>query len=123
MTSRNLNHRSRSDDFGETITNLTVRGYFYELLEILTNLGEDVEIGASPVDIRAEYSGNTICRLVPYRELIHLHVGGGPIWEVRIRDEAGYLEAVDRILDVYLCLAARLSAADSRRSGIAVVHR
>jgi hypothetical protein len=121
--SRQPNHRSRSDDFGETITNLAVRGYFYELLEILTNLGEDVEINESPVDIRVEYSGNTICRLVPYRELIHLHVGEGPVWEVRIRDEAGYLEAVDRILDVFLFLAARTGGFDRGHSGIAVVRR
>ena len=123
MTSRNLNHRNQSDDFGETITNLAVRGYFYELLEILTNLGEDVEISASPVDIRVEYSGNTICRLVPYRELIHLHVGHKPVWEVRVRDESGYLEAIDRILDVFLNLVATRGADDSKHSRITVANR
>lgn len=123
MTSQKENHRNRLDDFGESIANLTVRGFFYELLEILSNLGEDVEIGTSPVDIRAELFGKTLCRVVPYRELIHLHVGDDPVWEIRVRNETGHLEAVDRILEVYLAVVAASGPDPSRVSRISVVSR
>jgi hypothetical protein len=111
MTAKRFDERRRSVGFGDVIANVSVRGFFHELIDILSNLHEDVEVSRSPVDIRAEYGGRSICRVVPYRELIHLHVGDSPAWETRIRDEAGYLDAVDRILDVYLsCVAGDANA-------------
>ena len=98
--------RRPSGKLGDVIANVTVRGFFFELLGILQDLHEDVVVQHGPVDIRAEYLDKCICRIVPYRELVHLHIGESPVWEVRIRDEAGYLDAVDRILDVYLSLVA-----------------
>jgi hypothetical protein len=88
---------------------VTVRGYFYELVKIVSGLNADVDVQYGSVDIRVEYTGKCICRIVPYRELIHLHIGESPVWEVRVRDEAAYLEAVDRILDVYLAIVAEAS--------------
>jgi hypothetical protein len=123
MPYQNHSARNRLDDFGETITNVTVRGFFYELLEILANLGESVEVISGPVDIRAEIGGATICRLVPYRELIHIHIGDDPVWEVRVRNETGYLDAIDTILDVYLEITATRATGESRLSRIAVVPR
>jgi hypothetical protein len=123
MPTQNQSVRNRLDDFGESITNVTVRGFFHELLEILANLGESVEVIAGPVDIRAEVSGTTICRLVPYRELIHIHVGEEPVWEVRVRNETGYLDAIDSILDVYLEVTAARATNESRLSRIAIVPR
>ena len=106
MTVVRADQRRPSGKLGDVIANVTIRGFFYELIAILTNLHEDVEVQHGPVDIRAEYAGKSICRIVPYRELIHLHIGGSPTWEVRIRDEASHLDAVDRILDVYLSVVA-----------------
>ena len=106
MTVVRADQRRPSGKLGDVIANATIRGFFYELIAILTNLHEDVEVQHGPVDIRAEYAGKSICRVVPYRELIHLHIGESPTWEVRVRDETGYLDAVDRILDGYLSVVA-----------------
>ena len=106
MTAIRVGERRPSGKLGDVIANVTVRGFFCELIGILTDLHEDVEVQHGPVDIRAEYAGRSICRLVPYRELFHLHIGESPVWEVRVRDEAGYLDAVDRILDVYLSMVS-----------------
>jgi len=108
MTEIRAVDRRLSGSLGDVIANVTVRGFFCELIEILTELHERVEIQHGPVDIRAEYDGNCICRIVPYRELIHLHIGDSPVWEVRVRDEAAYLDAVDRILDVYLSIVSAI---------------
>jgi hypothetical protein len=123
MTTEGLDEQRRSDSLGDVIANVAVRGYFHELIEILANLHEDVAVRWSPVDIRAEFAARTICRVVPYRELIHIHVGDAPAWEVRVRDEAGYLEAVDRILDVFLAFVAAGPLADSRRTSRIATYR
>ena len=121
MKAKRNEERRRSDGFGDVITNASVRALFHELIEILSNLHGDVVMHRSPVDVRTEFNGRTICRIVPYRELIHLQVGDAPVWEVRIRDEAGYLEAVDRILVVFLSLAgASSSPGNQRRFGSSV---
>ena len=106
MTARRLQDGRLSGSFGDIIANVSVRGFFHELVDVLTHLHEDVEVQYSPVDIRAEYCGRTICRIVPYRELVHMQIGDDPVWEVRIRGEAGYLDAVDLIFDVFLKLVA-----------------
>lgn len=106
MTVRRRQEGRLSGSFGDIIANVSVRGFFHELVDILTHLHEDVEVQYSPVDIRAEYCGRTICRIVPYRELVHMQIGDDPVWEVRIRGEAGYLDAVDLIFDVFLDLVA-----------------
>jgi hypothetical protein len=106
MSVRPVGERRPSGKLGDVIANATVRSYFYELIGILTDLHEKVEVQHGPVDIRAEYAGRCICRIVPYRELVHLRIGEAPVWEVRVRDEAAYLDAVDRILDVYLSFIA-----------------
>lgn len=123
MSKEDLNGLRRSDSLGDVIANVAVRGFFHELLEILSNLHEDVAVRWSPVDIRAEFAARTICRIVPYRELIHIHVGDAPAWEVRVRDEVGYLEAVDRILDVFLDFVAAGPLADSRRTSRVANYR
>ncbi len=106
MTARRLQDGRPSGSFGDIIANVSVRGFYHELVDVLTHLHEDVEVLYSPVDIRAEYCGRTICRIVPYRELVHMQIGDDPVWEVRIRGEAGYLDAVDLIFDVFLELVA-----------------
>jgi hypothetical protein len=68
----------------------------------LARLHGDVSLSVGTVDIRAEAWGRQLCRIVPYRELIHVQVGEAPMWESRVRDEAAYLEAIDMILSTFL---------------------
>lgn len=124
MTTGNRNEKHHSDRFGDVIDNVAIRGYFHELIDILSSLHEDVAVHLGPVDIRAEYANRTICRVVPYRELIHIHIGDAPVWEVRVRNEAGYLEAVDGILDVFLDFVSKGSSRTvSRRQSRVATNR
>lgn len=90
----------------EAITDRYVREMFDSLIERLGALHDDVTVSADGVDVRVEYSGLFLCRLVPYRELIHIQIGESPTWEIRVRDEAGYFQAVDRILRTFVSIAA-----------------
>jgi hypothetical protein len=103
----------RPHRLGDTISDATVRGFYHKLLEIVGTLHDDVTLHHTEVDVRAEYEGCPICRLVPYRELIHLQIGDAPAWEIRIRDEQGFLEAVDRVLEKFVELASKSGAAAS----------
>jgi hypothetical protein len=123
MTAARAYDRRFSGSLGDVIANATVRGFFFELMQILTDLNEDVEIQNGPVDIRAEYAGKRLCRVVPYRELIHLHIGESPVWEVRVRDQAAYLDAIDRILDVYLRIASGAARPNEKFGGTSYLQR
>jgi hypothetical protein len=123
MAKRHKYDRRPSSGLGDVIVNVGVRGFFCELIQILTDLHEEVEIHHGPVDIRAEYAGNCICRIVPYRELIHIQIGESPIWEVRVRNESAYLDAVDRILDVYLSFVSAASRPAPRYAGTSYLQR
>lgn len=91
---------------GDVIARANVRQLYHALLETLVSLHDGVALRHSAVDVRAEFRGGTFCRIVPYQELVHVQVGEAPVWEVRVRDDVGYLEAVDRILGVFTRLAA-----------------
>jgi hypothetical protein len=62
----------------------------------------DVRVVESGVDFRAEYGDAVICRVVPYRELLHVHVGADPTWEARIRSETAYADVMERVVGVFL---------------------
>jgi len=90
----------------ETISDRYVREMFDSLVELLGGLHNEVTVSADGVDVRVEYSGRQLCRLVPYRELIHIQIGDGSVWEIRVRDETTYFQAADRILRTFVCFAA-----------------
>jgi len=79
---------------------------YHRLVQVLRELHTDVGVSESGVELRAELGGRMLCRVVPYRELLHIQVGDSPTWEVRVRDEAGFLDAVDRTLAAFLRLVA-----------------
>jgi hypothetical protein len=83
-----------------------VRDLCARLVEDLGALHREVEVVGTGVDIRAEFRGRTLCRLVPYRELVHIQVGDSPVWEARIRNERDYLEAVDMMLRAFVRMAS-----------------
>jgi len=76
------------------------------LVLFLHGLHTDGRVRESGVELRAELGGRLLCRVVPYRELLHIQVGDAPTWEVRVRDEAGFLDAIDRILAVFVRVLA-----------------
>lgn len=77
------------------------------LVTSLESLPGSVRVVESRVDLRAEVGEQLLCRIVPYRELLHIQVGGDPGWEVRVRDRGAYFEAVDRILREFCRIASR----------------
>jgi len=68
-----------------------------------------VRVVESGVELRADFENHLFCRVVPYRELLHIQVGTDPTWEIRVRDRAAYAGAVDRIFREFLRLAAKSS--------------
>lgn len=79
---------------------------YERLVAILGGLHTDVSVGETGVELRARVGERTLCRVVPYRELLHVQVGDAPVWEVRVRDEAAFLDAVDRILRAFVGIVA-----------------
>lgn len=90
----------------DTIAVAGVRRLCQRLVEELSSLHRDVTVVTSDVDIQAEVRTargvRGLCRIVPYRELIHVQVGDRIMWESRVRDDAGYYQAVDMILRSFL---------------------
>jgi hypothetical protein len=90
----------------DAVATAGVRRLCQQLVEEISNLHRDVELTATDVDIQAEIRtrgrARPLCRIVPYRELIHVQVGSDPMWESRVRDEAGYFAAIDMILRTFL---------------------
>ena len=105
------------DRLGDVITDGAVRGYYREVVKHLENLHGDVAVRKSEIDLRAEFAGRTICRIVPYRELLHIQVGDSVVWETRVRTESGFMEAMGRILEAFLRLASDDRGALRVRSG------
>ena len=65
-------------------------------------LHPDVESRASAVEARFFFNRELLCRVVPYRELFHVQIGEDNAWETRVRNEAGFLDAVDRTVQRFL---------------------
>lgn len=111
MHHERLPNRRPPDQLVDTISNASVRGFYDQMMNHLDTLNEGVVVCQSDVDVRAEFDGRLICRIVPYRDLLHLQIGDSPTWEIRVRDEGGYMEAMGRILEIFLRLAAGHSGA------------
>ena len=86
----------------DIIVDRTLRQLYDRLIDALRGLHADVAVSESAVEARAEYDGRTLCRIVPYRELVHVQVGDPRVWEIRVRDTAGFHEVLDRILRTFL---------------------
>jgi hypothetical protein len=83
-----------------------VRDACARLVEDIASLHGEITIAGTGVDIQAEFRGRLLCRLVPYRELLHVQVGEGPTWEARLRDESDYLSATDAIVRTFRRMAS-----------------
>jgi hypothetical protein len=74
----------------------------YDLRRVLAGLHSEVRVVETAAEIRAEFRGASLCRLVPYRELVHVQVGEHPTWETRLRSPGEYPDVVDRIVRAFL---------------------
>ena len=90
----------------ETVADASLRQHFYGLVELLGNLHDEVQLDVGPVEVFARFSGETLCRIVAYRDVLHLQIGESPVWEVRVRDDSAYNAAVDRLVERFLSLSA-----------------
>lgn len=92
---------------GDVINDQSVRALFEKMRRDLAQIHTDVSVVESEIDFRAEYGDEVICRVVPYRELLHVHVGANPTWEARIRSETAYADVMERVVGVFLrCISA-----------------
>lgn len=88
----------------ENVADTHLRKLCMMVVDELRRLHPQVRFEATSVEVRFLLGDSFFCRLVPYRELLHFQVGYSPAWEVRVRDEKGCLEALDRCIEEYLRL-------------------
>ena len=98
---RTAGENSRRSALAEVIEDQPLRSMYQRLVVLLDGLHEDVRVDETSLELRAELGGSLLCRVVPYRELLHVQVGHSPTWEVRVRDQRGFEQAVDH---VFRCL-------------------
>jgi hypothetical protein len=96
----------------EVIADRVVRGLYRRLIALVSALHDDVRVEESDVDVRVAFGDHALCRMVPYRELVHVQIGADGTWETRVRDEQGYRVLADRLLREFVATAARRAGSD-----------
>lgn len=86
-----------------------------ELCALLPRLHSEVRIRETPSELFVEFRELPLCRVVPYRELIHVQVGQDPVWETRVRSSREWPEVMDRIVRTFLRALAGTTASNIRR--------
>lgn len=94
--------RLRATQLGDEISQGAVADLFRRYVGVVGDLHPQVESRASAVEARFFFNQRLLCRVVPYRELFHVQIGDQHAWETRVRNEAGFLEAVDRTVQRFL---------------------
>ncbi len=89
-------------DPGNTIADQRIRELYYRFLDAICGFHDEVRVETSRMDAKAYFEGAFLCRVVPYRQLFHVLVGKETVWETRVRDSAGCVEAVDHALSRFL---------------------
>ena len=84
-----------------------VRGLYRRLIALVSALHDDVRVEEGDVDVRVAFGDHALCRMVPYRELVHVQIGAEGTWETRVRDEQGFRMLADRLLREFVAAAAR----------------
>jgi hypothetical protein len=78
-----------------------------ELRAALARLHREVRVTETSMDLQAEFRGVPLCRVVPYRELLHVHVGESPEWETRVRHASEFPPVMDHVVRAFLRAFAR----------------
>ena len=84
-----------------------VRALYHRVLALVSGLHADVRVEESDVDVRVSFGGRPLCRVVPYRELVHVQIGNDFTWETRVRSDQGFRILADRLLREFVAAAAR----------------
>lgn len=91
----------------EVVANPALARLVDDLRVALARLHGDVRVVETSMELRAEFHGVAICRVVPYRELLHIQVGQDPMWETRLRKASEFPPVMDRIVRDFLRAVAR----------------
>jgi hypothetical protein len=91
----------------DVVTDRAVARVVDDLRVALARLHGDVRVVETPIELRAEFRGAVLCRVVAYRELLHIQVGQDPVWETRLRTADEFPEVMDRIVRAFLRACAR----------------
>jgi hypothetical protein len=95
-------NRCEPKRLADEIEDRPVKVLFERFVETYTNVHDEIRAQETNVEIRFFYKDDFLCRVAPYRELFHVQVGDGPIWETRVRTEASFRDTVDRALQRFL---------------------
>lgn len=86
----------------KAITDSRLQEIYLDCIASVSALHDEVTHTVTGLEVRFFFRGALLARVVPYRELLHIHIGDAPGWEVRVRDEQGYSETLDLILHHFL---------------------
>jgi hypothetical protein len=86
----------------EVVANPALARLVDDLRVALARLHSDVRVMETSMELRAEFHGVAICRVVPYRELLHIQVGEDPMWEARVRKANEFPQVMDRVVRAFL---------------------
>lgn len=78
-----------------------------ELRAALARLHSEVIVTETSMELQAEFRGVRFCRVVPYRELLHIQVGDNPTWETRVRHAGELPLVIEHIVRAFLRVYAR----------------
>lgn len=91
-------------DPGVMIADTFLRDLYYKFLASVCGFHDGVRVETARLDVRIFWRDGLLCRVAPYRELFHVQVGKEDIWETRVRNRAGCVESLDRVLARFLDL-------------------
>ncbi|MBI4720080.1 MAG: hypothetical protein HY770_02400 [Chitinivibrionia bacterium] len=79
-----------------------LRELFLGFIRNVASMHQDIRMQAGDLEIRMMFKDAVLCRVVPYRELMHVQIGDYSGWEIRVRDEEACLDALDMSIRHFL---------------------
>jgi hypothetical protein len=69
------------------------------------------------MELHADFRGIPLCRVVSYRELLHIQIGQNPMWETRVRASSEFPPVMEHIVRAFLrAFAATSDEVQPRRT-------
>ena len=91
----------------EQVENPELRALVDELRAALPRLHSEIRVHDAPYELSATFRDVLLCRVVPYREVLHVQVGQDPEWETRLHGAREWPGVMERIVRVFLHSLAR----------------
>lgn len=104
----------RDGDPGDVIAEPKLRALYDRFMTAIRRIHPGIVVRPARMESRIVYRDAVVCRVVPYRELFHVQVGGTPGWETRVRDADDCAETLHRVLNRWLDLYSRPSGTKGR---------